>query len=48
MLGTILTALVVGLLVALLGMVFDRTPDKRYAWTVGGVTALTIILVNIL
>lgn len=48
MLETILVALLVGLAVTLLGMIFDKTPDNRYAWAAGGVTALTIVLVNVL
>lgn len=48
MLSTILLALLIGLIVALVGMIFDKTPDNRYAWGAGGLTALTIVLVNIL
>jgi len=47
MVGTIVLALVIGLLVALIGMIFDKTPDNRFAWAAGGVTALTIVLVHI-
>ena len=44
MLGVLLLALIVGLLVALIGMIFDKTPDNRYAWAAGGVVALLIVL----
>lgn len=44
MLGVLLLALLVGLGVALIGMIFDKTPDNRYAWAAGGVVALLIVL----
>jgi uncharacterized membrane protein YdcZ (DUF606 family) len=44
MLGTLFLAVVIGLLVALVGMIFDKSPDNRYAWAAGGVGALFIVL----
>jgi len=47
MFTTILIALVVGLLVAVVGMIFDKTPDNRYAWGAGGIVALLIVLTRL-
>lgn len=47
MLGVLLLALIVGLGVALIGMIFDKTPDNRYAWAAGGVVALLIVLTRL-
>lgn len=47
MLGTILLALIVGLIVAFVGMIFDKTPDNRYAWAAGGIVALLIVLTRL-
>ena len=47
MLSTILIAVLVGVVVALIGTLFDKTPDNRYAWAAGGVVALIIIITNL-
>lgn len=47
MIGTIIFAFVAGLLVVLLGSVFDKTPGNQYAWMAGGLVALLIILLNL-
>lgn len=47
MIGTLVLAVVVGLLVAFVGMIFDKTPDNRYAWAAGGVVALLIVLTRL-
>lgn len=44
MIALIIGALVVGLIVALVGTIFDKTPDNRYAWSIGGIVALLIFL----
>lgn len=41
-----LVALIAGLVVALVGSVFDKTPRNQYAWLAGGVVALLVFLLQ--
>lgn len=47
LLVALLVAAIVGLLVVLVGSVFDKTPNNKYAWLVGGLVAVLVFLVKI-
>ena len=42
-----LVALVAGLVVALIGCIFDKTPRNQWAWLVGGVVALVVFIARL-
>lgn len=47
LLVAVLVAVVIGLLVVLVGSIFDKTPNNRWAWLAGGIVALIVFLVRI-
>lgn len=42
-----LLALAAGLVVALVGFIFDKTMDNRYAWLAGGIVALIVFIAKL-
>lgn len=42
-----LVAVLAGLIVALLGSIFDKTPRNQWAWLAGGLVALVVFVARL-